>query len=143
MRTIQLLTAASLCLTSWAAHAGPGPPIGHDDASYTDDQRAYEYDVLARSVPRRIHVTVTDDGPQPSEIRASRGEKLELVVTRQTERMCRSSLLIPDYGISRELPLGRPIAIAIVAQDRGRVSLLCPVEDSVVGLDVRNAGARR
>jgi hypothetical protein len=45
-----------------------------------------------------------------------------------------SSLLIADYGISTELPLGR--RIAIVTQDRGRVSLLCPVEDSVVGLDV-------
>ena len=63
-------------------------------------------------------------------IRAPRGETLELVTTRQTRR---SSLLIADYGISTELPLGT--RIAIVTQDRGRVSQLCPVEDSVVGLD--------
>jgi hypothetical protein len=136
MRTMQLLTLAGLFLASGSAHAGPGLPIGHDDTAYSDDARAHEYEARARSLPRRVDVTITDDGPQPSKIRADRSERLELVVTRQTERMCRSNLLIPDYGISKELPLGKPVAIAIVAQDRGHVGLLCPVEDSPGAFDV-------
>ena len=77
---------------------------------------------VKRALPDSVVISYQGDGDLAAiggnEIlhTANRGENLELVVTRQSKRMCRSSLLIPDYGISRELPLGRPIAIAIRPQ---------------------------
>ncbi len=102
---MQLLTSAGPFLASGSAHAGPSIPMGHDDTAYADDVRAHEYEVLTRSLPRQVDGTITDDGPPLSEIQANRSERLELVVTRQTEWMC------------RKLPLGKLVAIAIVTQE--------------------------
>jgi hypothetical protein len=66
-------------------------------------------------------------GPKKDDMRTM--QMLTLVGTDVPEQ-----LHIPDYGISKKLPLGKPIATAIVAQGGGHFSLLCPVEDSAGSL---------
>jgi len=130
MNARRLFMAAGLLLAWVPAHAGPGLRYGHDDTAYPDD-------LLEAQPPHRIELTITDEGPRPAELVAGRSEKVELVVTRRTERMCRSDLLVPDYDLRVPLPLGQPVAITLLTHARGSIRLLCPIEDAVGALLVR------
>jgi len=122
--------AAWLLLAWMPARAGPGLPYGHDDTVYPDD-------LIQDRALHRIELTITDDGPHPAQLVAGRSEKVVLVVTRRTERMCRSDLLVPDYDLRVPLPLGQPVAITLLTSARGSIRLLCPIEDGAGELLVR------
>jgi plastocyanin domain-containing protein len=130
MRIAKWIGAASLLLASGAARAVPGDLPGRDDLVYPQDE-------VLNAEPRRVDVAVTDAGPQPREIEARRNERILLVVTRETDRICRTDLLIPAFGVRAPLPKGKPVAISLVAWSRGQFELVCPVEDAVGGLEVR------
>jgi hypothetical protein len=122
------LIAAALLLTAGPAFAGPG--IDHDDAVYPEE-------VVSQKPARRVDVTITDAGPQPAAIDAHPDERLLLMITRKTERVCRNDLLIPAYGVRTPLPLGAPMPVAVLTREKGRVELVCPVEDTIGEVNVR------
>ncbi len=47
------------------------------------------------------------------------------MVTRRTERMCRSDLLLPDYDLRLSQPLSQPVAITFVTP-AGAFAAACP-----------------
>src|SRR5689334_3577861 len=75
MRSMLWIAASGALLASGSARAGPGLPYAHDDVVYPDD-------VAEASDPRRVDVTITERGPQPSEVQVNGPEKVQLVVTR-------------------------------------------------------------
>jgi hypothetical protein len=131
MNTPRRAVMAAWFLLAWMpARAGPGLRYGHDDTVYPDD-------LIEAQPPHRVELTITDDGPRPAHLVAGRSEKVELVVTRRTERMCRSDLVVPDYDLRVPLPFGQPVAITLITSARGSIRLLCPIEDGAGVLLVR------
>ena len=129
MRAALWTVASALLLASGTAFAGPVLPLGHDDTVYPDD-------LAEAASPRRVDVTITDQGPQPRDIQVSGGEKLELVLTRASPNACRSDVLVPEYGLRTPVPAGHPVALTLITQGRGQLHLSCPKEDVVGALDV-------
>jgi len=130
MRASLWIVASGFLLASRSAYAGPGLPIGHDDTVHPDE-------LAEASPPRRVDVTITDQGPQPRDIQVDGGEKLQVVLTRASQKACRSDVLVPDYDLRTQVPAGHPVALTLLTQGRGQVHLSCPLEDAVGALDVR------
>lgn len=75
---------------------------------------------------RTIEVLVTSDGFVPAEIRVKQGEKVALVVTRKTERTCATAIVIKDQGVNQDLPLNKPVTVAVKADKKGKLHYACP-----------------
>lgn len=67
---------------------------------------------------RRIPIDAGNDGYSPDKIVATPNEKLVLVFTRTTEARCLSQVHVAD-GPMIELPVGKPVEVAITAPDKG------------------------
>ena len=129
MRAMLWMAASGFLLASGSAYAGPGFPIGHDDTVYPED-------LVEAAPPRRVDVTITDQGPQPRDIQVNGGEKLQLVLTRASPNACRSEVVVPEYNLRTPVLAGHPVALTLVTQGRGQLHLSCPLEDVVGSLDV-------
>ena len=70
---------------------------------------------------RQVEVSVTDQGFVPASVKVARGEPIDLVVTRKVERTCAKKVVIKEAGITRDLPLGVPVHIALAP---GKASVL-------------------
>lgn len=128
MRTTLWLAASGFLLAAASAHAGPGLPIGHDDTVYPDD-------LAEASQPRRVDVTITDRGPQPRDIQVDGSEKVELVLTRESPKACRSDVAIDAYHLRTPVLAGHPVTLTLFAHG-SPIHLSCPLEDVVGALDV-------
>ncbi len=67
---------------------------------------------------RRVPVEAGPSGYQPDKVVANAGEKLILVFTRTTEARCLAQVRVAD-GPLTELPVGKPVEIAVTAPDKG------------------------
>lgn len=74
---------------------------------------------------RRIQVTVTSTGFEPSSIPVKVGQPVVLVVTRTTDRTCAKEFVIADRKISKALPLNRAVEIRFTATKPGKVRFAC------------------
>lgn len=76
---------------------------------------------------RRIEVEAGKDGYVPSKIAGKPGEKLVLVFTRTVEGECLRELKTPA-GELVELPMNKPIEIAVSVPDDGEVGFACGMD---------------
>jgi plastocyanin domain-containing protein len=75
--------------------------------------------------PKQVQVLVTEDGFQPSSVKVVRGEPIDLVVTRKVEHTCAKKVVVKDAGITKDLPLGVPVHIALVPDKTGALTYAC------------------
>ena len=57
---------------------------------------------------------------------------MNLVVTRTTERTCATAIVVKDLGVNQDLPLGKPVTVAIRAETAGKLRYACP-HDMIAG----------
>ncbi|HTN54295.1 MAG TPA: cupredoxin domain-containing protein [Anaeromyxobacter sp.] len=77
---------------------------------------------------RVIQMEVTPDGFVPSEVKVKKGEPLELVVTRKTDKTCATEIVIKDYGVNEKLPLGKPVTVHLTPTKSGTVRYACGMD---------------
>ena len=70
---------------------------------------------------RHVAVAVSKDGYSPDKIAGKPGEKLVLVFTRTFDAECISQVKMPD-GKMVDLPLNKPVEVAITVPQTGQVS---------------------
>ena len=83
---------------------------------------------------RRIELTVTDKGFEPSPVKVKAGEPLELVVTRKTDKTCATEIVVKDYGIDKKLPLNEPVVVALTPKQPGEIKYGCGMDQMVSGV---------
>jgi plastocyanin domain-containing protein len=88
---------------------------------------------------RTIQVAATNDGYKPDKIPGKPGEKLMLVFTRTDDSSCISQLKTPD-GKMVDLPLGKPVEVAVTVPQTGEVGFACGM-DMFHGTVVAQPGA--
>jgi len=66
---------------------------------------------------RTVEISVTDEGFVPSKVKAKKGEKVRLVVTRRTDSTCAKEIVVKDHGIKQPLPLDRPVKVLLRSID--------------------------
>jgi len=76
-------------------------------------------------VAQTIALFVTDEGFVPAGISVKKGVPVHLVVTRQTDGTCATSIVIPDYGLSRDLPLNAPVTLSFTPKVAGQIRYSC------------------
>ena len=77
---------------------------------------------------RTVEMTVTDDGFVPSKIKAKKGEKLRLVVTRKTDRTCAKEIVVKDHGINQPLPLDKAVTVEFTPKKSGEIRYACGMD---------------
>jgi plastocyanin domain-containing protein len=82
--------------------------------------------VTADSV-RRVSVEAGKEGYVPDRIPGKPGEKLTLVFTRTVEADCISQLKTPD-GKLVDLPMGKPVEIAVTVPQTGELGFACGMD---------------
>jgi plastocyanin domain-containing protein len=82
---------------------------------------------------RVVQVTVTDEGFVPSKIKAKKGEKVRLVVTRKTNSTCAKEIVIKDQGINQPLPLDKAVTVEFTPTKPGEIRYACGM-DMIAGV---------
>jgi plastocyanin domain-containing protein len=86
---------------------------------------------VATDVPvqgRRIDITVTKRGYTPDKVEVKAGEQFTLVFTRTENTECLAEVKLPSLGISKQLPLGKAVAIPLKADKTGEIGWICGMD---------------
>jgi len=84
--------------------------------------------------PRTVEMKVTENGYEPSPLSVKKGEPLRLRITRTTEATCAKEIIIPDYGIEKELPLNTPVDVELTPTRSGKVRYGCGMGMMIAGV---------
>lgn len=68
---------------------------------------------------------MTEEGFTPANTKVKKGEPVNLIITRKTDKTCAKDINIPDYGVKRELPLNTPVTIALTPKKSGQIKYSC------------------
>lgn len=81
----------------------------------------------APAVPegRLIPIAVTDEGFSPKTIDAKVGEVITLRFTRTTKSECLKAISIPEFKISKDLPMNTPVDVTIKPEKEGKLVFQC------------------
>ncbi len=136
-RTLALSLAAAAALAAGAARAQHGGmDASHHDATKQGSDAAAAVGIAEGTVKngvRTVDMTVTEDGFVPAKVKALKGEKLRLVVTRKTNRTCATEIVIPNYKINAKLPLDKPVTVELTPKASGEIKYACGM-DMITGV---------
>ncbi len=90
--------------------------------------------LVSHAQERRIELSVTSKGFEPSPVKVKRGEKLVLVVTRRTDRTCAKEILVPSMGLKAALPLDKPVELRLTPTKAGELKYGCAMGQMVSGV---------
>jgi hypothetical protein len=135
VRALYWITASGLLLAGPACAGIPTAAaewrIGHDEGPFMDD-------LLDWSLPRRVPVVITADGPLPKEIEVHGRERIDLVVERSSlwdSNACRSGLALGGHDLRAPVPDGQPVVISVFAHGGiEKLDLTCPTGGAVGAL---------
>lgn len=74
-----------------------------------------------------VQLTVTPQGFIPAQVKVKAGQPVQLVVTRKTDRTCATAIVVKEYGVAKELPLGQPVTVTFTPTKAGQVRYACPM----------------
>jgi plastocyanin domain-containing protein len=75
--------------------------------------------------PRNITIHLTERGYRPASFTLKKGIRTRLTFVRKTDATCGQQLVIPAYGISRDLPLNQPVVVTITPRKTGSFGFTC------------------
>lgn len=78
--------------------------------------------------PPIIEMTVTQDGFVPDQIKVKKGQPVQLVITRKTDKTCATEIVIKDYGVNLTLPLGKPVTLVLTPKKAGSIRYACGMD---------------
>jgi plastocyanin domain-containing protein len=74
---------------------------------------------------KNVTINLTESGYRPASFTLKKGIRTRLVFIRRTDRTCGQQLVIPAYGVNRELPLNQPVVVTITPRKTGTFSFTC------------------
>ncbi len=76
-------------------------------------------------VGRRVDVDVGEHGFTPNEVSLKKGEPTTLVFTRTSNSTCAFEVVFPELKITKDLPLKKPVPIAVPTDDARVLTFQC------------------
>lgn len=81
-----------------------------------------------KTAPRRIDISVTEEGFVPKRLEVKRGEPVILVFTRRTNHTCAKDVIVyvdDKTQIAHPLPLDQPVEIPVTFAQAGERGFAC------------------
>ena len=78
-----------------------------------------------KSGVQTARVLITDQGYSRTRITLRRGVLTRITFLRQTDSTCATEVVIPAYGINRNLPLNEPVVISFTPRNKGEFGFTC------------------
>lgn len=75
--------------------------------------------------PKTVRITVSKKGFSPSSINVEEGFPLTLIFRRKDKQGCGDKVVFPSLGITRNLPIGKPVTIKITPDETGSIAFTC------------------
>jgi plastocyanin domain-containing protein len=64
-------------------------------------------------------------GYTPDRVEVDQGKPVRITFTRKEANACTAQLLFPDFGIVKDLPVGRPVSIEFTPEQSGEFQFHC------------------
>lgn len=81
-----------------------------------------------------VELSVTEKGFDPKSIDIKAGSDVTLNVTRKTDDTCAKQIQIPSKDLKVDLPLNKPVKVALGKVDKGEVRFACGMDSMETGL---------
>lgn len=122
-RSIRLAAAlgGTMFLFAFACNKGSDA----SPAASASDESAAPASAPAVPEGRLIPIAVTDEGFSPKTIDAKVGEVITLRFTRTTKSECLKAISIPEFKISKDLPMNTPVDVTIKPEKEGNLVFQC------------------
>ena len=127
-RTLATSLAAALALAAGAARAQHDDHAQYQQKASAALAAAGIAEGTVKNGVRTVEMAVTEDGFVPSKVKALKGEKVRLVVTRKTDRTCAKEIVIPGYGVNQPLPLGKAVTVELTPKASGEIKYACGMD---------------
>ena len=88
---------------------------------------------VANGEVRKVEITVTEKGYEPSPIALRKGEPVELSITRTTDMTCATELILEDAGIDVKLPLNETVTASFTPDKTGVLKYGCAMGKMIAG----------
>jgi len=75
-----------------------------------------------------VSVSLTEKGFEPGSVKLRKGVPTRLAFTRKVEASCGTEVVIPDYGIKRELPFNQTVAVEFTPNKTGEIQFACGMD---------------
>lgn len=83
---------------------------------------------LAQVKDQVVELQVTEKGFEPSSVVVKPGVPVVLKVTRKTDSTCATQLKIKSKNLKENLPLNKPVTIALGKLDKGEIRFGCGMD---------------
>ena len=83
---------------------------------------------IVKNGVRTVEIAVTEDGFVPARIKAKKGEKVRLLVTRRTDSTCAKEIVIKDQSINQPLPLQKTVTVEFTPTKSGEIRYACGMD---------------
>jgi plastocyanin domain-containing protein len=81
-----------------------------------------------------VQMRVTEAGFEPSSVKVKKGQPLELVITRKTDKTCAKEIVIDEYAINTPLPLDKAVTVAFTPTKSGELKYGCAMDKMIGGV---------
>ena len=72
-----------------------------------------------------VTVALTENGYEPASFKLRRDVPARVTFVRKVSAGCGQEVLLPDYGIRRELPLNEPVTVELTPAKAGEFTFSC------------------
>lgn len=129
-----LVGLATVALFALAPGRSTAPGSAHSPKAQPARARAPTAQAIPSAANGKLALAVTENGFTPDRARVQAGVPLTLEITRKTDATCATAIVIPGYGIQRELPLNQTVAIAFTPKQGGELRYGCAHGQMVSGV---------
>lgn len=84
--------------------------------------------MFAHAKDQVVDLQVTEKGFEPSSVDVKPGVPVVLKVTRKTDSTCATQIKIQSKNIKKDLPLNKPVTIALGKLDKGEIRFGCGMD---------------
>ncbi len=78
-----------------------------------------------KAAVQTARVLVTEKGYQPASLTLKNGVPARVTFVRTTDATCATSVLLPDYKVTKALPLNKPVVVAFTPKKSGTYAFTC------------------